>query len=84
MLSAARNPIVSVGPFDLPGIAPHNIDIYAVLRQAHGVFALLLFLAFTAHVSAVLFHTFVLRDRIIDRMALWPAKRREPLSGGAD
>lgn len=84
MLSAARNPIVALGPFHLPGIAPQNIDIYAVLRQAHGVFALLLFLAFTAHVSAVLFHTFVLRDRIIDRMALWPNKPRQALSGGAD
>ncbi|RUP06876.1 MAG: cytochrome b [Mycobacterium sp.] len=76
MLSAARNPIVSLGPFHLPGITPHNIDLYALLRQAHGVFALLLFLAFTAHVSAVLFHTFVLRDRIIDRMAVWPTRRR--------
>lgn len=76
MLSAARNPIVSLGPFHLPGIAPHNIDVYAVLRQCHDVFALLLFLAFTAHVCAVLFHTFVVRDRIIDRMAVWPTKRR--------
>jgi cytochrome b561 len=29
---------------------------------------------FTAHMSAVLFHTLVLRDRLIDRMALWPTK----------
>lgn len=76
MLSAARNPIASLGPFHLPGITPRDIDIYAVLRQAHGIFALLLFLAFTAHVSAVLFHSFVLRDRLIDRMALWPNKNR--------
>lgn len=76
MLSAARNPIVSLGPFRLPGITPHNIDIYAVLRQCHDVFALLLFLTFTAHVCAVLFHTFVLRDRIIDRMAVWPTRKR--------
>ncbi|OBI78792.1 cytochrome b [Mycobacterium asiaticum] len=76
MLSAARNPIVSLGPFHLPGIAPHNIDAYAVLRECHGVFAFLLFLTFTAHVCAVLFHTLVLRDRIIDRMAVWPTRRR--------
>lgn len=75
MLSAAGRPIVSVGPFVLPGIAPHNIDVYAVLRLCHNVFALLLFLTFTAHVCAVLFHTFALRDRIIDRMALWPTRR---------
>src|ERR1700712_3496528 len=81
MLSAARTPIVSLGPFHLPGIAPHNIDIYAVLRLCHGALAFLLFLTFTAHVCAVLFHTLVLRDRIIDRMALWPNKFSQSVSG---
>jgi cytochrome b561 len=75
MVSAARYPvIILVGPVRLPGIAPHNIDVYGVLRQCHGVFAFLLFLTFTAHVCAVLFHTLVLRDRLVDRMALWPTK----------
>jgi cytochrome b561 len=78
MLSAARFPITLVGPVHLPGIAPHDIDVYAVLRQAHTVFAFLLFLTFTAHVCAVLFHTLVLRDRLLDRMALWPTKRAAP------
>ena len=75
MLSAARFPITLVGPLHLPGIAPHDIDVYAVLRQAHSVVAFLLFATFTAHVCAVLFHTLVLRDRLLDRMALWPAKQ---------
>jgi cytochrome b561 len=75
MLSAARFPIILVGPLHLPGIAPHDIDVYGVLRQAHSVFAFLLFLTFTAHVCAVLFHTLVLRDGLLDRMALWPTKR---------
>ena len=75
MLSAARFPIILVGPLHLPGIAPHDIDVYGVLRQVHGVFAFLLFLTFTAHVCAVLFHTLVLRDGLLDRMALWPTKR---------
>jgi len=78
MLSAARFPITLVGPLHLPGIAPHDIDVYAVLRQAHSVFAFLLFLTFTAHVCAVLFHTLVLRDGLLDRMALWPTKRAAP------
>jgi cytochrome b561 len=78
MLSAARFPIVLVGPLHLPGIAPHNIDVYAVLREAHSVLAFLLFLTFTAHVCAVLFHTLVLRDRLIDRMAVWPTKPASP------
>jgi cytochrome b561 len=78
MLSAARFPITLVGPLHLPGIAPHDIDLYSVLRQAHNVLAFLLFLTFTAHVCAVLFHTLVLRDRLLDRMALWPTKRAAP------
>ncbi len=78
MLSAARFPVILVGPVRLPGIAPHSLDLYAVLRECHGVFAFLLFAAFTAHMCAVLFHTLVLRDRLIDRMALWPAKSPPP------
>jgi len=69
MLSAARFPIVVYGPLHLPGIAPHNITLYAVLRISHSILALLLFLTFTAHMCAVLFHTLVLRDRLINRMA---------------
>lgn len=71
MLSAAGIPVVVAGPLRLPGIAPHDVDLYAVLRQAHTVFAFLLFLTFTAHVCAVLFHTLVLRDGLLGRMALW-------------
>ena len=78
MLSAARFPIMVVGPVRLPGIAPHNLDLYAVLRECHNVFAVLLFATFTAHVCAVLFHTLVLRDKLINRMALWPAKPAAP------
>ena len=74
MLSAARFPVVLFGPVHLPGIAAHNITLYASLRFCHSALALLLFLTFTAHVCAVLFHTLVLRDRLIDRMALWPAQ----------
>ena len=78
MLSAARFPVILVGPLQLPGIAPHDIDVYAVLRQAHTVFAFLLFATFTAHVCAVLYHTLALRDRLLDRMALWPTKSIAP------
>jgi cytochrome b561 len=87
MLSAARSPIVMPGPFELPGIAPHSIDVYAALREAHDVFAVLLFMTFTAHVCAVLFHTLVLRDGLLDRMALWrnkPRRRTKPASPQPD
>ncbi len=35
MLSAARFPVTLLGPVALPGIAPRNIDVFAVLRQCH-------------------------------------------------
>lgn len=78
MLSAARFPVTLVGPLRLPFIAPRNLDLSAVLRECHGVLAFLLFAAFTAHMCAVLFHTLVLRDRLLDRMALWRTRRVRP------
>ena len=75
MLSTAGSPITIYGPFRLPGIAPFNIAMYELLRWCHRVVALSLFLVVTAHIGVVLFHALVVRDRIIDRMALWPVKR---------
>jgi cytochrome b561 len=77
MLSAAQSPITVYGPIRLPGIAPPSFTLYTVLLSCHRVLALLLFVTVTAHVGAVLFHALVLRDGIIDRMALWPAKRKQ-------
>jgi len=75
---AAGFPIALYGPLRLPGIAPHDIAVYAVLRDCHTAFAFLLFVTFTAHMCAVLFHTLVLRDRILDRMALRATKPAAP------
>src|SRR5271168_4893256 len=69
MLSAARYPIVLYGPLHLFPILPHSVMLYAALRKAHTILAYLLFLAFIAHFSAVLFHTLILRDRLFSRMA---------------
>ena len=72
MLSTGRFPIVMFGPVHLPAILPANPTLYAFLRQMHTFLAYLLFLAFLAHLGAVLFHTFIVRDRLLDRMAVWP------------
>jgi cytochrome b561 len=74
MLSAAGSPITVYGPIRLPRIAPPSIALYTALHSCHTLLALVLFVTFTAHMCAVLFHALVLRDGIIDRMALWPAK----------
>jgi cytochrome b561 len=71
MLSAGHYPIVMWGTLHLPPILPTNPALYAVLREAHTLLAYLLFLTFLAHLGAVLFHTLILRDRLLSRMALW-------------
>ena len=85
MLSAARSPIVSAGAVSA---ARHRTARHRCLcgccRQAHSVFAFLLFAVFTAHVCAVLFHTLVLRDRLLDRMALWPTGPTGPTATQPD
>ena len=75
MLSAGHYPIVMYGPLHLPPILPANPALYAVLRQAHTLLAYLLFMTFLAHLGAVLFHTLILRDRLLKRMALWSIRR---------
>jgi cytochrome b561 len=69
MLSAARYPIVFCGALHLPPILPHSPRLFAVLRPAHTLLAYLLFFTFMGHLSAVLFHTVVLRDGLLGRMA---------------
>jgi cytochrome b561 len=76
MLSAARYPIVLYGPLHLPPILPHNAMLYAVLRKTHTIVAYLFFLTFIAHFSAVLFHTLIVRDHLLDRMVPWRVRTR--------
>jgi cytochrome b561 len=80
MLSAGHYPIVMFGPVHLPPIMPANPALYTVLRKTHTVLAYLLFGAFLAHLSAVLFHTLIIRDRLLDRMALWRVRSRKSKS----
>jgi cytochrome b561 len=77
MLSAGHYPIIMFGPAHLPPILPASPTLFAVLRKTHTILAYLLFFAFLAHLSAVLFHTLIIRDRLLHRMALWtfPPKR---------
>jgi cytochrome b561 len=78
MLSAGSYPIVMYGPIHLPAILPAYPMLYAVLRKAHTILAYLLFATFFAHLSAVLFHTLVIRDRLLSRMSLWGLPSRKP------
>ena len=71
MLSAAHYPIVLYRSLHLPYILPHNAMLYAVLRKAHTILAYFFFLMFLAHFGAILFHTLIVRDGILKRMAPW-------------
>jgi cytochrome b561 len=70
MLSAGHYPIVIGGSLHLPPLLPTNPALYTVLRKTHTIFAYLLFLTFLAHLCAVLFHTLIIRDRLLRRMTL--------------
>ncbi len=71
MLSAARYPIVLYGSLHLSFILPHGAALYAVLRKAHTILAYLFFLTFMGHFGAILFHTLIVRDGLLKRMAPW-------------
>ncbi len=80
MLSAGHYPIHLCGSIDLPPILPAHPQLYAFLRHTHTFLAYLLFLTVLAHLGAVLFHTLIIRDRLLDRMALWPTRPATPRS----
>jgi cytochrome b561 len=80
MLSAARYPIVLFGPVRLPYVLPHNVMLYAALRKAHTALAYLFFLTFVAHFGAILFHTLIVRDGILLRMAPWNVRLPPPVA----
>jgi cytochrome b561 len=84
MLSAARYPIVLYGPLELPPILPHDAALYAVLRTAHTVLALLLFATFIAHFGAALMHALIYRDGVFPSMAPWNARPGKFAAGTQD
>jgi len=82
MLSAARYPIVLFGSVHLPFILPHDAMLYAVLRRAHTILAYLFFFTFIAHFGAILFHTLVVRDGMLQRMLPWNIRPQAPPARG--
>jgi cytochrome b561 len=74
MLSAGGFPIVLVGSLHLPAILPARPMLFAFLRTTHSVLAYLFVATVLAHVGAVLFHTLVVRDRILARMVPWSVR----------
>ncbi|PWB30743.1 cytochrome B [Pseudomonas sp. SDI] len=64
MQSAGGYPL----PLQLPAVLPHDLTLYAVLRQAHGWLAYLLFATVLVHLAAALMHGLVRRDGVLRSM----------------
>ncbi|MGH3726619.1 MAG: cytochrome b [Mycobacterium sp.] len=67
LVSASGVPVQIAG-MRFPSIARTSIGTYSVLRETHAWVAYALLACIVAHVSAVLFHTIGLRDRLLARM----------------
>lgn len=75
MLSAAAYPIVLIGPFHLPRIAPHDVVWHTWLQLAHMWLAQVFFAVILLHLAAALFHGLIRRDGVLQSMAAWRIDR---------
>jgi cytochrome b561 len=71
MLSAGGYPIALFGTFHLPPLGPVDPMLFAILRRAHTLLALLLFVTILAHLGAALFHAWIRRDGVFRSMVPW-------------
>jgi len=71
MLSAGGYPIALFGAVHLPPLGPVDPMLFAFLRRAHTLLALLLFLTILAHLCAALFHAWIRRDGVFHSMVPW-------------
>jgi cytochrome b561 len=71
MLSAGGYPVKLFGALLLPPLVAVEPVLYAALRQAHTLLALLLFAAILAHFGAALFHAWIRRDTVFRSMQPW-------------
>ena len=80
MQTAGGYPVAIFGGLHLPHIVPQNGELHAVLRAAHRIGAYALYALFLLHLSAALFHTFVLEDGVLKRMVR--GKRKNAFRSG--
>jgi cytochrome b561 len=73
MLSAEGVPVVA-GGLRLPAILPQSLEMYALLRNAHGYLAYAFFAVILLHIGAGLYHALVRRDGVFEAMAPVPTK----------
>jgi cytochrome b561 len=69
---------IAFGSLHLFPIAPVNLTLFSVLREAHSVVAYLFVLIIASHVSMILLHTITLRDGMLRRMTFGLRRQRTP------
>jgi cytochrome b561 len=74
MLSAGGYPVVLTKALVLPPILPHDLRLFAVLRMAHTIVALLFFALILLHLAAALMHRLVRRDGVLQSMTFGDAR----------
>ena len=62
------------GLFDIPRLVPLDRELAIYAKAAHNYTQYALYALIAAHVAAALYHQFILRDRLLERM--WPRKSR--------
>jgi len=67
-LAARRREIPIFGLFDLPHLAPRSFDLSANAQTFHFYASFALYALVILHVGAALYHRFVLKDSILERM----------------
>ncbi len=68
LLSAGGYPVQVTRAITLPAILPHDLTVYAFLRVAHTIIALLFFALILMHLAAALMHGLVRRDGVLRSM----------------
>jgi cytochrome b561 len=69
LLSAAGYPVVLYGAVELPPLLPKGDALFALLRPAHLVLAIILSVVILLHIGAALMHRFAFRDGVFESMA---------------
>lgn len=75
MLSAGGYPVQMTKGVILPPILPHDLGLYAWLRGAHTVVALLFFALILGHLAAALAHGLIRRDGVLRSMTIGHRQR---------
>ncbi len=74
--NAAGFPVAWLGVVPLPDLLPADKSLAALVKAWHAVLAWSLAVLAAGHVGAALWHQWVQRDRLLERMSPWPRTPR--------